>query len=89
MITQVAARPGSQHFKCLLRLAFVPRDAYDLLQSDPTAFEYFYMQVSGAHVAVVSRKYVCCAVVLMYVELWLKYSGKWIKHCGVRDYWKD
>ena len=43
---QVAARPGSQHFKCLYRVAFVPRDAYDLLTADPNAFEYFYMQVS-------------------------------------------
>ena len=43
---QIAARPGSQHFKCLYRVAFVPRDAYDLLTADPNAFEYFYMQVS-------------------------------------------
>ena len=42
---QTAARPGSQHLKCLLRVTFVPKDAYDLLSRDPTAFDYFYLQV--------------------------------------------
>ncbi len=46
-VFQIAARPGSQHFKCLFRVAFVPRDAYDLLRKDSAAFEYFYMQVSN------------------------------------------
>ena len=48
---QIAARPGSQHFKCLYRVAFVPRDAYDLLTADPNAYEYFYMQVSTRNYA--------------------------------------
>ncbi|CAH1777483.1 unnamed protein product, partial [Owenia fusiformis] len=43
-IADIACRPGSQFFKCLLRVCFVPRDAYDLLRKDATAFEYFYMQ---------------------------------------------
>ncbi|ELU07589.1 hypothetical protein CAPTEDRAFT_117793, partial [Capitella teleta] len=44
LLAEVAARPGSQHFKCLLRVAFVPKDAFDLLQSDAMAFDYYYMQ---------------------------------------------
>ncbi len=44
---QIASRAGSQHFKCLFRVTFVPKDAYDLLRQDSTAFEYFYTQVSN------------------------------------------
>ncbi|XP_072040671.1 uncharacterized protein [Amphiura filiformis] len=44
LVRQTAARPGSQHLKCLLRVTFVPKDAYDLLSRDPTAFDYFYLQ---------------------------------------------
>jgi hypothetical protein len=29
----------------MLRVAFVPKDAYDLLRKDMGAFEYLYMQV--------------------------------------------
>lgn len=29
----------------MLRVAFVPKDAYDLLRKDTGAFEYIYMQV--------------------------------------------
>lgn len=42
---QIAARPGAHHLRCLFRVAFVPLDAYDLLQKDPVAFEYLYVQV--------------------------------------------
>ena len=42
---QIASQPGSQHFRCLFRVAFVPHDAYDMLRKDTTAFEYFYTQV--------------------------------------------
>ena len=45
---QIASRPGSQHFKCLFRVAFVPKDAYDLARKDNAAFEYLYMQVSNS-----------------------------------------
>lgn len=44
-IFQIAARPGSQHFRCLFRVIFVPNDPLDLLKSDPLAFEYLYQQV--------------------------------------------
>jgi hypothetical protein len=31
----------------MLRVAFVPKDAYDLLRKDMGAFEYLYMQVGS------------------------------------------
>ena len=45
LCSQIAAKPGARHFRCLFRVMFVPRDAFDLLNEDPVAFEYFYMQV--------------------------------------------
>lgn len=44
---QIAARPGAQHLRCLYRVTFVPRDAYDLLRKDSMAFEYLYLQVNA------------------------------------------
>ena len=43
---QIAARPGAQHLRCLYRVTFVPKDAYDLLRKDSVAFEYLYLQVN-------------------------------------------
>lgn len=43
-LARIAARPGAQHLRCLFRVAFVPRDAYDLLREDPISFEYLYTQ---------------------------------------------
>ncbi|XP_033103744.1 uncharacterized protein LOC117106492 [Anneissia japonica] len=43
-LQNIASRPGAQHWKCLFRIAFVPKDAYDLLTIDENAFEYFYLQ---------------------------------------------
>ncbi|KAL3211956.1 hypothetical protein MRX96_008214 [Rhipicephalus microplus] len=43
-LAKIAARPGAHHLRCLFRVAFVPLDAYDLLQKDPVAFEYLFMQ---------------------------------------------
>ncbi|KAK3596512.1 hypothetical protein CHS0354_021016 [Potamilus streckersoni] len=43
-LSEIAARPGACNFRCLFRVVFVPRDAYDLLKEDPVAFEYFYLQ---------------------------------------------
>ena len=45
MILKIAARPGAHNLRCLLRIAFVPKDAYDLLRKDTGAFDYLYMQV--------------------------------------------
>ncbi len=33
----------------MLRVAFVPKDAYDLLRKDQGAFEYLYMQVEKSN----------------------------------------
>ncbi|XP_074649908.1 uncharacterized protein LOC141905072 [Tubulanus polymorphus] len=44
LLSEIASRPEANHYKCLFRLAFVPRDAYDLLRKDAIAFEYFYLQ---------------------------------------------
>uniref|UniRef100_T1IM82 FERM domain-containing protein n=1 Tax=Strigamia maritima TaxID=126957 RepID=T1IM82_STRMM len=43
-IARIAARPGAQHLRCLFRITFVPKDAYDLLRTDPVSFEYLYVQ---------------------------------------------
>lgn len=43
-LSRIAARPGAQHLRCLYRVTFVPRDAYDLLRKDSMAFEYLYLQ---------------------------------------------
>lgn len=43
-LSKIAARPGAHHLRCLFRVTFVPKDAYDLLQKDPGAFEYLYVQ---------------------------------------------
>ncbi|PRD29512.1 UNVERIFIED_CONTAM: Frmpd4 [Trichonephila clavipes] len=41
---QIAARPGAHHLRCLFRLTFVPKDIYDLMQRDPVAFDYLFLQ---------------------------------------------
>ncbi|GAU98568.1 hypothetical protein RvY_09697 [Ramazzottius varieornatus] len=43
-IAKIAARPGAQHLRCLFRVTFIPRDAFELLRKDPIALDYFYMQ---------------------------------------------
>lgn len=43
-IAEIAGRPGARHFRCLFRLVYIPKDAYDLLKKDPIAFEYFFTQ---------------------------------------------
>ncbi|KAK7097654.1 hypothetical protein V1264_004600 [Littorina saxatilis] len=43
-LAEIAARQGARYFRCLFRVTFVPKDAYDLLKEDPIAFEYFYLQ---------------------------------------------
>lgn len=43
-LAKIAARPGAHHLRCVFRVTFVPKDAYDLLQKDPVAFEYLYVQ---------------------------------------------
>ncbi|CAE1296643.1 FERM and PDZ domain-containing protein 4,FERM and PDZ domain-containing protein 1 [Acanthosepion pharaonis] len=43
-IAEIAAKPGSRHFRCLFRVTFVPVDAYALLKEDPASFEYYFTQ---------------------------------------------
>ncbi|XP_064875721.1 FERM and PDZ domain-containing protein 1-like isoform X2 [Oncorhynchus nerka] len=44
----VQKKENSSHdYKCLFRVCFIPRDPLDLLQEDPTAFEYLFLQSVG------------------------------------------
>ena len=43
---QIASRPGAHNLRCLFRVTFVPKDAYELLRKDSVAFEYLFVQVS-------------------------------------------
>lgn len=42
---QVVQKRESHDCRCLFRICFVPKDPLDLLQEDPVAFEYLYLQV--------------------------------------------
>ncbi|XP_025057201.1 FERM and PDZ domain-containing protein 1 [Alligator sinensis] len=44
LIEQVVQRKESHDYRCLLRVCFIPKDPLDLLQEDPVAFEYLYLQ---------------------------------------------
>ncbi|KAL8202871.1 UNVERIFIED_CONTAM: hypothetical protein K2H54_028292 [Gekko kuhli] len=44
LITQVVQKKESHNHRCLFRVCFIPRDPLDLLQQDPVAFEYLYLQ---------------------------------------------
>ncbi|NXF54055.1 FRPD1 protein, partial [Oceanites oceanicus] len=43
-IEQVVQKRESHDYRCLFRVCFVPKDPLDLLQEDPIAFEYLYLQ---------------------------------------------
>ncbi|XP_077984608.1 FERM and PDZ domain-containing protein 4-like [Glandiceps talaboti] len=43
-LQKISMKPNSHQWKCLFRVSFVPKDAYDLLRTDPAAFDYFYIQ---------------------------------------------
>ncbi|KAM6971790.1 FERM and PDZ domain-containing protein 1 [Aplochiton taeniatus] len=43
-IQQIVQRKEAHDFRCLFRVCFMPRDPQQLLQEDPTAFEYLYSQ---------------------------------------------
>ncbi|XP_010895746.2 FERM and PDZ domain-containing protein 1 isoform X2 [Esox lucius] len=38
---------SSHDYRCLFRVCFIPRDPLELLQEDPTAFEYLFLQSVG------------------------------------------
>ncbi|KFQ96832.1 FERM and PDZ domain-containing protein 1, partial [Nipponia nippon] len=44
LIEQVVQKRESHDYRCLFRVCFVPKDPLDLLQEDPIAFEYLYLQ---------------------------------------------
>ncbi|NXG49020.1 FRPD1 protein, partial [Psilopogon haemacephalus] len=44
LIEEVAQKRESHDCRCLFRVCFVPKDPLDLLQEDPVAFEYLYLQ---------------------------------------------
>ncbi|NXN72753.1 FRPD1 protein, partial [Himantopus himantopus] len=44
LIEQVVQKRESHDYRCLFRVCFVPKDPLDLLQEDPVAFEYLYLQ---------------------------------------------
>ncbi|RWS26683.1 FERM and PDZ domain-containing protein 4-like protein, partial [Leptotrombidium deliense] len=43
-LQKIAARPGAHNLRCLFRIAFVPKDAFELFEKDATSFEYLYVQ---------------------------------------------
>ncbi|XP_064874653.1 LOW QUALITY PROTEIN: uncharacterized protein LOC115129152 [Oncorhynchus nerka] len=44
----VQKKENSSHdYRCLFRVCFIPRDPLELLQEDPTAFEYLFLQSVG------------------------------------------
>ncbi|NXA54837.1 FRPD1 protein, partial [Nothocercus julius] len=44
LIEQVVQKRESHDCRCLFRVCFIPKDPLDLLQEDPVAFEYLYLQ---------------------------------------------
>ncbi|NWH77463.1 FRPD1 protein, partial [Piaya cayana] len=44
LIEQVVQKRESHDYRCLFRVCYVPKDPLDLLQDDPVAFEYLYLQ---------------------------------------------
>ncbi|XP_037833259.1 FERM and PDZ domain-containing protein 1 isoform X2 [Kryptolebias marmoratus] len=47
LIQRVVQKKDSHDYRCLFRVCFVPRDPMDLLQDDPLAFEYLFLQSVG------------------------------------------
>ncbi|NWZ83369.1 FRPD1 protein, partial [Poecile atricapillus] len=44
LIAQVVQKRDSHDYRFLFRVCFIPKDPLDLLQEDPVAFEYLYLQ---------------------------------------------
>ncbi|XP_035525180.1 FERM and PDZ domain-containing protein 1 isoform X1 [Morone saxatilis] len=47
LIQKVVQKKDSHDYRCLFRVCFIPRDPTDLLQDDPSAFEYLFLQSVG------------------------------------------
>lgn len=69
---QVVQKKDSHDYRCLFRVSFIPKDPTDLLQDDPTAFEYLFLQVrkvySTHHLYPSLRqlKHASCSSMLMF-----------------------
>ncbi|XP_029297487.1 FERM and PDZ domain-containing protein 1 isoform X2 [Cottoperca gobio] len=46
-IQKVVQKKDSHDYRCLFRVCFIPRDPMDLLQDDPSTFEYLFLQSVG------------------------------------------
>ncbi|KAM4586797.1 uncharacterized protein frmpd1b isoform 1-T1 [Fundulus diaphanus] len=46
-IQKVVQKKDSHDYRCLFRVCFIPKDPNDLLQDDPLAFEYLFLQSVG------------------------------------------
>uniref|UniRef100_A0A671WYS7 FERM domain-containing protein n=1 Tax=Sparus aurata TaxID=8175 RepID=A0A671WYS7_SPAAU len=51
ILLYVVQKKDSHDYRCLFRVCFIPRDPTDLLQDDPSAFEYLYLQVREANLS--------------------------------------
>lgn len=51
---QVVQKKDSHDYRCLFRVCFIPRDPTDLLQDDPSAFEYLFLQVRESNYIIYS-----------------------------------
>ncbi|XP_048852039.1 FERM and PDZ domain-containing protein 1 isoform X2 [Brienomyrus brachyistius] len=44
LVEQVVQKREAHDYRCMFRVCFTPRDPLDVLQEDPVAFEYLYLQ---------------------------------------------
>lgn len=54
---QVVQKKDTHDYRCLFRVCFIPRDPTDLLQDDPSAFEYLFLQVREANSLIYSTTF--------------------------------
>ncbi|XP_069577439.1 FERM and PDZ domain-containing protein 1 isoform X1 [Brachyistius frenatus] len=47
LVQKVVQKKDSHDYRCLFRVCFIPRDPMDLLQDDPSSFEYLFSQSVG------------------------------------------
>ncbi|XP_033948799.1 FERM and PDZ domain-containing protein 1 isoform X1 [Pseudochaenichthys georgianus] len=47
LIQKVVQKKDSHDYRCLFRVSFIPKDPMELLQDDPSTFEYLFLQSVG------------------------------------------
>ncbi|XP_066517044.1 FERM and PDZ domain-containing protein 1 [Hoplias malabaricus] len=47
LIQEVVQKKESHDYRCLFRVCFIPKEPSDMLEEDPVAFEYLYLQSVG------------------------------------------